>query len=216
LKTWIRAVTLSAIVLLPLLLMAQSVPQLTPFSADLQLNSQRPGRSAHEATGKMYVNQQHMRMDLQEPNLRGGAIVITNFSTQTTDTLVPDQHMYMEFSADQAAARRPGMAPSIKPFKDPSNPCAGDAGSSCKKVGVEDVNGRSCDQWQITDSQGKVSNVWIDQKLHFPMKSVTSDTSWELSNVKEGEQEASLFEIPSGYQKMDLGQMMQGMRPPQQ
>jgi len=215
LKTWIRAVTLSAFALLPLLLMAQSAPQLTPFSADMQLSSQRGGRPAHDVAGKMYVSQKHMRMDLQEPNLHSGAIIITNFATQTTDTLIPDQHMYMEFSADQAAARRPGMGPSIKPLKDPSNPCAGDPGSSCKKVGVEDVNGRSCDHWQITDSQGKVSNVWVDQKLHFPIKSVTSDTSWQLSNIKEGEPEASLFEIPSGYQKMDLGQMMGG-RPPQQ
>jgi hypothetical protein len=37
-----------------------------------------------------------------------------------------------------------------------------------------------------------------------------------LTNIKEGEPAASLFEIPSGYQKMDMGSMMQGMRPPQQ
>ncbi len=68
----------------------------------------------------------------------------------------------------------------------------------------------------MTDKNGKVSNIWIDQKLHFPIKTVSEDSSWELSNIKEGEPSASLFEIPSGYQKMDMGSMMQGMRPPQQ
>ena len=86
------------------------------------------------------------------------AILITNLATQTTDMLMPQQHMYMEFNADQAAmAHRPGMAPSIKPFRDPSNPCAYDEGSTCKNLGVEQVNGRSCDHWQVTDKNGKVS-----------------------------------------------------------
>ena len=215
-KTWIRAVTLSAVALLPLLPAAQAVPQLMPFSADMQITTSHAGRPAHDVSGKMYVNRQHMRMELQEGAKRGGAIVITNLSTQITDTLIPEQHMYMEFNAEQAMAKRPGMAPSIKPLTDPNNPCANEAGSSCKNLGVETVNGRSCDHWQITDKQGKVSDVWVDRKLHFPIKSVTSESTWQLTNIKEGEPEASLFEVPAGYQKMDLGQMMQGMRPPQQ
>ena len=59
-----------------------------------------------------------------------------------------------------------------------------------------------------------MSNVWIDQKLHFPIKSVSEDSTWELTNIKEGEPDASLFEIPAGYHKMDMGGMMQGMQPP--
>ena len=56
----------------------------------------------------------------------------------------------------------------------------------------------------------------MSQKLHFPIKTVSQDSSWQLTNIKEGQPEASLFEIPPGYQKMDMGSMMQGMRPPQQ
>ncbi len=193
---------------------AQVAPQLTPFSGDVQISSARGGRATQDMTGKLYVDRGHMRMDMNT-GPGGGASVITNFATKTTDALMPEQHMYMEFNADQAMARRPGMAPSIKPFTDPSNPCANEPGMTCKNLGVEEVNGRSCDHWQITDKNGKVSNTWIDQKLHFPIKSVTEDTTWQLTNIKEGEQAASLFEVPPGYQKMDLGQMMQGMRPPQ-
>ena len=142
--------------------------------------------------------------------------MITNFSTKTTDTLLPEQHMYMEFKADQVQGRRPGMGPNINSIPDPNNPCANEQGTTCKNLGVEQVNGRSCVHWQITDKNGKVGNVWIDQKLHFPIKTVDEDSKWELSNIQEGEPAASLFEIPSGYQKMDMGGMMQGMRPPQQ
>lgn len=200
---------------LSLQIAAAQAPHLTPFSSDVQVTSGHGGNGTHDVTGKMYVNREHMRMDM-DAGPHGGAIMITNFVTKTTDTLMPQQHIYMEFNADQAMARRPGMAPSIKPFTDPSNPCASEAGATCKNLGVEEVNGRSCDHWQITDKNGKVSNTWIDQKLHFPIKSVSQDTTFELTNIKEGDQPASLFEIPPGYQKMDLGQMMQGMRPPQQ
>jgi hypothetical protein len=196
-------------VLLSLPVAAQMGPPITPFSADLHVSSSH-GESMN---GKMYFTTGHMRMDM-EGGPHGGANLITNMATQTTDMLMPQQHMYMEFKADQAMMRRPGMMPSIKPFSDPGNPCAGETGATCKKVGVEDVNGRTCDHWQITQKNGSVSNVWVDQKLHFPIKSVSPDSTWELTNIQEGEPDASLFVIPSGYRKMDVGGMMQGRQPP--
>lgn len=189
---------------------AQTVPQLAPFSSNVEIISGR-GAAAHDVNGKMYVTPGQMRMDLNTGSF-GQVIVITNQATKVTDTVMPDQHMYMEFNADQAMAGRPGLAASVKPFTDPSNPCANEVGATCKNLGAEEVNGRSCDHWQITDKDGKVSNSWIDRKLHFPIKAVSEDTTWQLTNIKEGDQPPSLFEIPPGYQKMDLGHMMQGMR----
>ena len=212
----LRISGISALIFAALLLLqvatAQSIPQLTPFSADMQMSSAHGG-DMHEVTGKMYVSREHMRMDMQGGQ-RGGGIVITNFATKTSDMLMPEQHMYMEFSADQAMMnRRPGMS-SIKPFRDPNNPCAGQEGMTCKNLGVEQVNGRTCDHWQITDKNGTVTNSWVDQKLHFPIKSVSGDSTWQLTNIQEGEPAANLFEIPAGYRKMDMGGMMQGMQPP--
>lgn len=76
------------------------------------------------------------------------------------------------------------------------------------------MNGRTCDYWEVTH-QGEVTNVWIDQKIHFPIKTVAKDSTITLTNVKEGEPDPSLFQIPAGYQKMDMGAMTGG-RPPQQ
>ena len=79
---------------------------------------------------------------------------------------------------------------------------------TCKKIGVEEVSGRTCDHWEMTDKQGKVANIWIDQKLHFPIKTVSAGLDMLLTNIKEGEPDASLFQIPAGFHKMDMGGMM--------
>ena len=206
--------TTVAVLLLMQMAAAQMVMQPQPFSADMQFIPTRGGGMARD-NGKMYFGSGHMRMDMQGGQ-HGGTVIITDFKTQTTDILMSEQHMYMEHKAGEMTGHRPGMMPNIKPLRDPSNPCADEEGTTCKKIGVEQVNGRTCDHWQITHKDGKVSNVWIDQKLHFPIKTVDEESTWELSNIQEGEPDASLFQIPSGYTKMDMGSMMQMGRPPEQ
>jgi uncharacterized protein DUF4412 len=205
----------AAFLVLIQLAITQTPIQRQPFSADVQFTSARDGGMKRDMTGKMYFGSEHLRWDMQVGPLGGGSI-ITDFKTQTTDILVPEQHMYMEYKASEMQGHRPAMVPDVKPLRDPSNPCAGENGVTCKNLGVEQVNGRTCDHWQITEKNGKVANVWIDQKLHFPVKGVSEDSTWTLANIKEGEPSASLFEIPSGYTKMDMGSMMQKGRPPQQ
>jgi hypothetical protein len=50
--------------------------------------------------------------------------------------------------------------------------------------------------------------MWLDPKLRFPVKWEGKNSSGELRNIQEGSQPASLFEIPSGYTKFDMGAMM--------
>lgn len=208
-------ITITAVWLAMQMATAQTAMQPQPFSADMQFSSARGSAMTREMTGKMYFGSGHLRMDMQgAPG--GGGILITDFKTQTVDILIPEQHMYMEHNAGEMAGHRPGMMPNIRPFRDPSNPCAGEEGMTCKNVGVEQVNGRTCDHWEITRNNGRVSNVWIDRKLHFPIKAVGEDSTWELSHIQEGEPSASLFQIPSGYTKVDMGGMMQMGRPPEQ
>lgn len=183
------------------------VPTVRPFSADM-VTSHR-GESMQ---GKMYFGGNKMRMDMAA---RGHeSIMIMDVAKKTTYMLMPQQRMYMEFNA--AMAERSGMRrPDIKPV-DPGNPCSVDAAMKCRKVGTEVVNGRPCDKWEFTSQSGYAQTVWIDQKLHFMIKTLGSDgTTTELRNIQEGPQAASLFEIPAGYQKFDMGSMM-GQRPPKE
>lgn len=202
----------TALLLLTQLAIAQAPMQPQPFSADMQFSSTRGGDMTRDMNGKMYFGSGHIRMDVQG-GPQGSALIITDFKTQTTEILMPEQHMYIEHKAGAMGGPAAGMAPNVKPYRDPSNPCAGEEGMTCKNVGVEEVSGRTCDHWQITDKKGKVSNVWIDQKLHFPIKAVSEDSTMTLSNIKEGEPADNLFQIPPGYTKMDIGNMMQMGRP---
>jgi hypothetical protein len=87
-------------------------------------------------------------------------------------------------------------------------------GGSCRKIGNEAVNGRSTIKYEGTSADGDVSYVWIDPKLRFPVKWQGKNDGGEMRNIQEGPQPASLFLVPSDYQKMDMGNMrMPGATP---
>ena len=108
-----------------------------------------------------------------------------HFATKTVDIIMPQQHMYMEHRAGENPMHRGPNTSDVHPY-DPKNPCATEPGTTCKNLGTETVNGRSADHWQITHKDGKVSDVWIDNPLHFPIKTVSEGTIWQLTNIKEG------------------------------
>lgn len=199
----VTAVLLVLVSALPAL--AQTAPP--QFSADLQMS----GRGGEDMTGKMYFGGQQTRTDMA---MRGHeSIMINDLAKKTSYMLMPQQKMYMEFNAAMTGRRGPNTR-DMKPM-DPDHPCAHEEGVTCKKVGAETVNGRSCDKWVFTGKNGETHTAWIDQKLHFPIKMENADgATWQLKNIKEGPQAATLFQIPPDYQKMDMGGMM-GRRPPE-
>jgi hypothetical protein len=213
LRTLLPAV---AVLLLPQLAPAQ-LPHLTPFSADLEISSTGADSGQRDMQGKINVASGHMRMTIDNPNGRQTAI-ITDFATKTVDVLLVQQQMYIEQKAGDMPGRAlGGPTQDLKPY-DPDNPCATQPDLTCKKIGVEDLNGRTCDHWEITDKEGRVTNLWIDQKLHFPIKTVSKNSTMLLSNIKEGEPDAALFQVPADFHKMDLHGMMppSGGGPPKQ
>ncbi len=174
-----------------------------PFSADMKMSTPRQGNM----TGKVFYSGQKFRMEM---NAAGhNSVIITDLPSHIVYMIVPQQRMYMEMHPDQMPGGHD--RPQWKPY-DASNPCANEPKVTCKKVGAEMMNGRMCDKWLFTGSGGE-RTAWIDQKSHIPIKTVAGETTWELTNIQEGPQPASLFEVPAGYTKMDMGGMMRGMRP---
>jgi outer membrane lipoprotein-sorting protein len=183
----------------------QVTPQ--PFSADMTTNVAK----GEHSTGKFYFSPPKSRIEMTVRGHEG--IVISDSKTQTIYTLMPQQHMYMEAHAGQGSPMAPSL-PKVDANFDPNNPCAARPDVTCKKVGTETLNGRSCDKWELTNKTGGTATTWIDQKLHFPIKTVNADgTSVEFTNIKEGTPDASVFEVPAGYRKLDIPAM--GGRPPQ-
>lgn len=197
-----------------LLLGAIAVAQVpAQFSADMMMT---PGKSGVPPTnGKFFFSGTKTRMEMSA----GGQqmIMITDLDRKVVDQLMPQQQMYMEHAIGQTMGGRGPAMPEIKAY-DPNNPCSNDPNVTCKKVGTEMMNGRMCDKWEFTGkpgTHGVARTLWIDRSNHIPIKTVMPDgMTIEFKNLKEGHQAASLFQVPSGYQKMDLGNMMRGMKMP--
>lgn len=180
-------------------------PAMPQFSADMTITSQRnPGG----AKGKIYFDKGNMRMDM---NMQGRDIsIIRDNNAKVSYTLMHERKMYMEMKDGSRPMGRMMRPPDVKAF-DPTNPCAGEEGVTCKKVGEETVNGRECDKWEFTSTDAqKNRTAWIDKKLHIPVKTVSADSTVEFTNIKEGPQDKSHFELPSDYQKFDPAMMMGG------
>lgn len=186
------------------------VPQ--PFSADFSTKT----KNGTNVGGKWFFSPPKMRIDMtQMPEsaarspMGGNMSMIIDSATQTSYMLMPAMQMYMEIHAN---SNNP-MSQGFRNLKNLGNgACPQDA--TCTKVGSEVVNGRSCDKYEVTDKTGKKTMTWVDQKLHFPIRIMDSDgAQTDFTNIKEGAQNASLFQVPAGYKPFDPSAFAGGQRP---
>jgi len=179
------------------------------FSADIvNLKRESGGMS------KIYVGKDKVRMESQDRQGGPGAFIIDE-AKNTRVALMPDKHMYMDFGqmpmlplafsfwrptdANDACSQWLKIAEQMKTRNKVSN---------CTKVGSDSVNGRSAVKYQGTSTDGKTTYVWVDTKLRFVVKTEGADSGMEMRNIQEASQPASMFEIPAGYTKFDMGSMM--------
>ncbi|HKD81507.1 MAG TPA: DUF4412 domain-containing protein [Candidatus Angelobacter sp.] len=185
-----------------------------PFSADFTSTS--TNGNVH-MNGKFYFSLPNLRMDMADTGQHqnagpfGGKMsMIVDGVNKTAYMLMPDHQMYMEFPMDQNNPFTQRM-PKFQSFS--GDPCSVTEGATCKKLGTETLNGRTCDKWEMTEKNGEKETLWIDQKLHFPIKTVSDKgMTSEFTNIKEGAQDPALFKVPAGYRKFDAS-MMGGQRP---
>jgi len=161
---------------------------------------------------RLYVGSDKVRIESSQGQQT--FIFIVDLKTQIAQALDPSQKTFRE-------ANMPGIATLLRLLQpiDPGNPCpqllqisrvASPATKllDCKSVGGETVNGRNTVKWvgttQTPPGPARTGYFWIDPMLHFIVRARNADGSdlFELRNIKEGQQPASLFEIPPGYQKI--------------
>jgi hypothetical protein len=181
-------------------LVAQTESQ---FSADMKITSKEMA-----GNGKLYVGGAKVRMEM---GLQGNqsTTIISDNDRKIAYMLMPG-NMYMEMSTEGKAAKKQG--PQYRMYN-PANPCADSADMTCKQIGTGIADGRLCNKWLFTDKKGGANmTVWIDQKSGIPIKSEMNDgTKLELLNIKEGPQSPSLFQVPAGYKKFGLGNMLRNL-----
>jgi hypothetical protein len=167
------------------------------FSAELV--RQKP---AGAAKSKIYVGKSKIRLEA-EGQARSNYVIL-NLAQRQSSMVLPDNKTYI--------ISPPGQIPSSIPLfmiDDPENACAAWERSvqkpkTCTRVGNDTVNGRSTVKYTGTSNTGDTGTAWVDRKLRFVIKWEGEKGAAELQNIQEGPQAASLFEIPSDYEKMDI------------
>ncbi len=202
-----RKLALTILSLFIVSLAVAQMPGMTPFSADMAMNM----KDGHNMAGKVYVTFPKMRTEF---NAAGRTMVsIMDMANKVMYQVMPEQKMYMEMHLDEMGKSRGIKMPDVKSY-DPSNPCAQVTDMTCQKVGTENVNGRNTDKWIFTNKKDNTTmTTWIDPKLHYAIRTVTAGMQMDLTNIKEGPVASSMFEVPAGYQKFDMGKMMGGRSP---
>jgi hypothetical protein len=179
----------------------------TEFSADV-VNHER----GNDKATKVYFGKDKMRFDGAGDDRAGSGSFIVDLKSESYMILMDKQRMYMEMPAKMMESR--GVFHFFQ-SGDVENACtewlkqAKNTGGTCHKVGSDTVNGRNTVKYEGTDSSGAKSTVWLDSKLRFPVKWEEKNGGGEMRNIQEGPQPASLFEVPAGFTKMDMGKMMQ-------
>ncbi|MFA5811188.1 MAG: DUF4412 domain-containing protein [bacterium] len=142
--------------------------------------------------GKLYVSNGKTRMEMPE------GIIIGRLDKNLIWMLMPQMKMYMEhpFQPQNAA------------FSSDKMP----GETAREQVGQEGVGGRKANKFKITyDVNGKSSSIfqWVDAENGMPVRTAAVDGSWmnELANIQVGAQDAGLFEIPAGFNKMSMPAM---------
>jgi len=136
------------------------------------------------------------RIRIEGPIARGYAIVDIDAARMTM--VMPEQHMYVEQPAD----------PAMLAMFQAKN-------ASFRKTGSDTVAGVACTTYDavINDRKGQICLTGDGVLLR--AKSADPDRNRELEavTVTYADQPASLFEIPAGFQKLDVTATPHGMPP---
>jgi hypothetical protein len=189
-----------------------SLAQAQDFSADVI--NQKQGA---EGIKKVYSTKDKVRYEVEgQRSAMGPTAVIVDDAQHKFLLVMPQRHMYMD---NWPATMKKPMITQLWRVDDVNDACpqwkkvAEQAGSdrnwgSCTKVGSDTVNGRSTVKYEGVSTRGNKQYYWVDTKLHCVIKTQGDGEGIELTNIQEGSQPASLFEIPAGYTKFDMGSMM--------
>jgi hypothetical protein len=134
------------------------------FSAEMV----RQAPDGKTATGHMYVGDGRTRMEISQ---QGRDVVrISDQGRRMEYILFPADKTYLE--RQMPPAREGAPAPDAQPSAE-SDPCVGVPGLTCRRVGVENVNGRPAVQWEMTmthQGQTLTGAQWLDVERGIALK----------------------------------------------
>lgn len=176
------------IAVLLLLLLVPCLAFATEFSADTITTFE----GQEKMTGKMFFKPDKFRMEMK---MHEDMIMITRVDKKVVWNIMTGEKMYMEMPID--LSKKPRVEEKFEGEIDR------------KQVGTETIDGHPTKKYLITyKANNKQEQVyqWMATDINFPVKTAAVDGSWtqEFKNIKMGSQPDKLFEVPAGYQKMQM------------
>ena len=149
---------------------------------------------------KLYMKADKVRM---ENEMAGGSYTIVRRDLKKVWMVMPPSKTYMEVAEGKKEAAAI-----------PEEKVKGEV--SRKVVGSETIDGHPCTKYEVTvkvDDKTMNTYQWMATDINFPIKTAAVDGSWsmEYKDIKLGSQPDSLFELPTGYQKMSIPSMPAGV-----
>ena len=186
---WVGIGTVLAVLLFSGSVCAQLKGAPVPFAADWA-NCENGER---QEGGKYYASSEGLRLE----GVAGGEpfAMIYNFQRMVAWNLIESERMYIETAIDSDDL---GMD-DLGQF---GSPCPPDARAT--RSGSDTVAGRRTERWTCVSPDHGTMTVWYDTRLQAVIRSEDEDGRFELSNIREGRQPASLFVPPPGYSKMEI------------
>lgn len=156
------------------------------FSADMFIQP----KDEEPLKGKIYVKGDKVRQEMTEEG--EVQIMIIRPDKKVTWMIIPEDKTYLEM---------PYQAED-KTFEE----WTAEKESKAKLLGEETVSGLQSRKYESIED-GEKTYFWISKKFPFPVKVEDAEVTMEYRNIKEGSVPDSLFELPSGYEKMTMPMM---------
>ncbi|MFO7931615.1 MAG: VWA domain-containing protein, partial [Desulfosalsimonas sp.] len=161
------------------------------FTADML-----QAREGQTSKCKLYVKNERYRMEMQQ----GGAefIVLVNRETGITRVLMPEEKKYIQMKNTSARSQ---MNNPFESFRHSSKKY------ESEDLGREDFKGFDCSKVLVGSGEQDLFTAWISKELEFPLKIIfhlQQGMLVELENIRQGQVDAGLFDVPKDYSKMEI------------
>jgi hypothetical protein len=150
------------------------------FGASFSADAVQTDLQNRISKGKMYVGKGKVRTELYNNGM--SMVEIIDPERKVALLLLPDKKIYMERTLPDLDM--------VSADKNEGNPCASLPDATCKKVAQKVLNGRNCDQWEIS-LNGKKALQWNDSQHKFPVRQeidgvVTLELSYKGNELVDG------------------------------
>lgn len=170
-----------------------------PFPIDFSAESfAKIGANAPTVSdGKMFVGGGRLRLESAQQN----SATIVDPLKPAGYLLVPGKPAEVK-TVFQGVRGSPALVPGLSKYllpADPKNACENWETVECIEMGTETIDGRATTKWDLTHRFQDAtwhSYIWVDVRLHVVSKREFMENVFQLRNIVEGPQAASLFMVP--------------------